>query len=139
MGCTTSSPVKGGGKLSESERVMGGRKGIDKSERIHTASERAKIAAKRSMVLAGASAQSPNKDEEQQLLNPPKLTESGRLVAEEVAKRRSGSVETKEVVLGDIKSGTDEGLIYVRYAAMTQRGYYPDSEWLNFLYCKLII
>jgi len=118
MGCTSSN-LAGGGGLGETERVMKGRRGIDKSERIHSKSERAKLAAERAGVLK--SSQDPN------LPPPPKLNSEGQLVAEEVAKRISGSVETKDVVLGELKSGSDDGLIHVRYAVLTQRGYYPDD------------
>jgi len=58
---------------------------------------------------------------------PPKLNSEGQLMAEEVVKRISGSVETKDVVLGELKSGSDDGLIHVPYAVLTQRGYYPDK------------
>jgi len=98
---------------------MNGRRGIDKSERIHTPSERAKLAAKRAKVLKEA--QDPSQ------LQPPKLNSSGQLVTEEVVKRISGSVESKDIILGDFKSGKDDGLIHVQYAALTQRGYYPDN------------
>lgn len=100
---------------------MGGRRGIDKSERIHSASERVKVNARRKETLSEANSKPQD-------LPMPKLNASGFLMAEEVAKRISGSVETKDIVLGDTKSGTEEGLVYVSYAAMTQRGYYPDSE-----------
>ncbi len=115
MGCTSSSPANAE-DLDATERVMKGRKGIDKTERIHTASERAKLAKR---------AQAPKSETE---LPPPKLNENGQLMAEEVAKRISGSAEAKEIILGDIRSGNADGLIYVQYAVMTQRGYYPDSE-----------
>ena len=45
--------------------------------------------------------------------------------AEEVAKRISGSVETKDVVLGDIRSGTDDGLVHVRLRLFHVEG--PDG------------
>lgn len=115
MGCTSSSPANAE-DLNATERVMNGRKGIDKTERIHTASERAKLAKR---------VQAPKDDVE---LPPPKLNENGQLMAEEVVKRISGSVEAKEIVLGDIRSGKADDLIHVQYAVMTQRGYYPDSE-----------
>jgi len=99
---------------------MGGRRGIDKSERIHSRSERAKLAAKRAQVLAQA-AENPTEK------TPPKLNAAGHLVAEEVARRISGFVQSKETVVGDVKSGNGEDLIHVRYAALTQRGYYPDD------------
>lgn len=83
-------------------------------------SEKEKVAAKRSKALAQAA------DKEK---SPPKLNAAGHLVAEEVVKRRMGSVETKEIILGDAKSGNDEDLIHVRYAALTQRGYYPDDPY----------
>lgn len=99
---------------------MGGRRGIDKSERMHSKSEKAKIAAKRAEVLAQAAENNPEKA-------LPKLNSTGHLVAEEVVKRISGSVQSKETVVGDVKSGKGEDLIHVRYAALTQRGYYPDD------------
>ncbi|KAL7468593.1 hypothetical protein ACHAXS_008823 [Conticribra weissflogii] len=114
MGCTSSSPANAE-DLDATERVMKGRKGIDKTERIHTASERAKLAKR---------AQAPKSEPE---LPPPKLNENGQLMAEEVAKRISGSAEAKGIILGDIRSGNADGLIYVQYAVMTQRGYYPDN------------
>ena len=121
MGCTTSTSANSsGGDLTSTERIMNGRRGIDKSERIHTPSERAKLAAKRAKVLKEA--QDPPQSKQ-----PPKLNSSGQLVAEEVVKRISGSVESKDIILGDFKSGTDDGLIHVQYAALTQRGYYPDN------------
>lgn len=119
MGCTQS---KHEDEISVTERVMGGRRGIDKSERIHSRSEKEKLAAKRAKALAQASAENNDTDE-----TPPKLTETGHLVAEEVAKRIKGSVESKETIVGDVKSGIDEDLIHIRYAALTQRGYYPDD------------
>jgi len=114
MGCTSSSPANAE-DLNATERVMNGRKGIDKTERIHTASERAKLAKR---------AQAAKDDVEHP---PPKLNENGHLMAEEVVKRISGSVEAKEIVLGDIRSGKADDLIHVQYAVMTQRGYYPDN------------
>ena len=123
MGCTTSKTTtnsSGEDAMSSTERIMNGRRGIDKSERIHTPSERAKLAAKRAKVLKNAAQDPPQ-------LQPPKLNASGQLVAEEVVKRISGSVESKDIILGDFKSGKDDGLIHVQYAALTQRGYYPDN------------
>jgi len=119
MGCT-SSKLDGAG-LSETERVMGGRRGIDKSERIHSKSERAKIAAERAKFVKTSDSQDPAGKV------PPKLNAEGQLMAEEVAKRISGSIEAKDIVLGDLKSGKDEGIVHVQYAALTQRGYYPDN------------
>jgi len=118
MGCIQSTPQQQEDDLSVTKRVMGGRRGIDKSERIHSKSERDKIAAKRSKALAQAADNAKT---------PPKLDDAGHLVAEEVVKRISGSVQTKEAILGDVKSGNCEDLIHVRYAALTQRGYYPDD------------
>jgi len=120
MGCTQSTQQHEE-DLSVTERVMGGRRGIDKSERIHSKSEKEKIAAKRSKALAQA-AGAGNNDK-----TPPKLNDAGHLVAEEVVKRVMGSVQSKETILGDVKSGNGEDLIRVRYAALTQRGYYPDD------------
>jgi hypothetical protein len=54
------------------------------------------------------------------------LNEKGQLTAEEVAKRISGSVETKEVLLGDLRR--EDGWISASYAVKTQRGYHPDRE-----------
>ena len=119
MGCTQSTQVHKD-DLSVTERVMGGRRGIDKSERIHSRSEKEKVAAKRSAALAQAAENNADK-------TPPKLTDTGHLVAEEVVKRIKGSVESKETILGDVKSDNGEDLIHVRYAALTQRGYYPDD------------
>ena len=120
MGCKQSKEVQ---DLSVTERVMGGRLGIDKSERIHSSkSEKQKIAAKRKAQLAQATA-ADDTDEK----SPPKLTDAGHLVAEEVAKRISGSIQTKETVVGDVRSGKQENLIHIRYAALTQRGYYPEN------------
>lgn len=101
---------------------MNGRRGIDKSERIHSSTERKKLAAQRAKIVKET--QSPA---DPQSLPPPKLNAAGQLIAEEVAKRISGSVETKDVILGDLKSGNDDGIIHVQYAALTQRGYYPDN------------
>ena len=125
MGCTSSKANDGisGGDLGATERLMKGRRGIDKSERIHTPSERAKLASQRSKVLS----QRNSKAQDPATPLPPKLNSEGKLIAEEVAKRISGSVETKDVILGDIKSGRDDGLVHVQYAALTQRGYYPDN------------
>ena len=51
-----------------------------------------------------------------------------RLVAEEVARRISGSVEVADAVLGDVRAcGAGDGIVRVRYAALTQRGYYPAA------------
>lgn len=125
MGCTTSkSTIGSGGGLTSTERIMNGRRGIDKSERIHTASERARLAIQRAKVLQSATSQDPIVEP---LQPPPKFNSAGQLVAEEVVKRISGSVESKDIILGDFKSDTDDGLIYVQYAALTQRGYYPDN------------
>ncbi|KAL9189940.1 hypothetical protein ACHAXT_009615 [Thalassiosira profunda] len=121
MGCSSSKAAE----LGETERIMNGRRGIDKSERIHSKSERARLAIARAKIAAkadAAAAQDRNKDRP-----PPKLNAAGQLMAEEVAKRTSGSVEAKDVILGELKSGDDEGIVHVRYAAMTQRGYYPDK------------
>eukprot|EP00585_Thalassiosira_rotula_P012369 CAMPEP_0196132390 /NCGR_PEP_ID=MMETSP0910-20130528/2036_1 /TAXON_ID=49265 /ORGANISM="Thalassiosira rotula, Strain GSO102" /LENGTH=524 /DNA_ID=CAMNT_0041391997 /DNA_START=104 /DNA_END=1678 /DNA_ORIENTATION=- len=116
MGCTSS-------KLeNNTERVMNGRIAIDKSERIHTQSERAKLAQQRAVASANAANKKSSTPQA-----PPKLDSEGHLIAEEVAKRISGSVESKEIILGDLKSGNDEGIIHVQYAALTQRGYYPDK------------
>jgi hypothetical protein len=93
------------------ERLMRGRVGIDKTERIH---------------IEGGKFYDQQKNDKGKSLPPPQLNEKGQLTAEEVAKRRSGSVETKDAVLGDIRS--EDGMIYARYAVMTQRGYHPDSE-----------
>eukprot|EP00984_Skeletonema_dohrnii_P006663 scaffold2370_cov102-Skeletonema_dohrnii-CCMP3373.AAC.1 len=79
MGCTQSTQQHEE-DLSVTERVMGGRRGIDKSERIHSKSEKEKIAAKRSKALAQA-AGAGNNDK-----TPPKLNDAGHLVAEEVVK-----------------------------------------------------
>ncbi|KAL7516928.1 hypothetical protein ACHAWX_001898 [Stephanocyclus meneghinianus] len=87
---------------------MRGRVGIDKTERIHSESGNLYDKQKRG---------------KGDRLPPPQLDEKGQLTAEEVAKRRSGSVETKDVVLGDVRS--EDGVIYARYAVMTQRGYHP--------------
>lgn len=121
MGCTQSTTAGDGGLLATEHVMKNGRRGIDKSERIHSASERAKLVLGRASAIKSANSQDP-------ILPPsPKLNEAGQLVAEEVVKRISGSVETKDVVLGELKSGKDEGLVHVQYAALTQRGYYPDK------------
>mmetsp|Transcript_18550 Transcript_18550/g.29120 ORF Transcript_18550/g.29120 Transcript_18550/m.29120 type:complete len:502 (-) Transcript_18550:7-1512(-) len=117
MGCTQSTQHEE--DLSVTER-MGGRRGIDKSERIHSRSEKERLAAKRSKVLAQTAGNNTEK-------SPPKLNAAGHLVAEEVAKRITGSIQSKETVVGDVKSGKGEDLIHVRYAALTQRGYYPEN------------
>lgn len=120
MGCT---PSKGGGDLSTTERVMGGRVAIDKSERINSKSERARLAKERAKVLKAHNASSSSPPP-----LPPKLDAGGHLTAEEVARRVSGSVESQEALVGDLRSGSAaEGVIRVRYAALTQRGYYPDN------------
>lgn len=119
MGCTSSKP----GDLGETERIMNGRRGIDKSERIHTSSEKAKLAIQRATSIKSANA---NTNDPPPL---PKLNEAGHLIAEEVAKRISGSIETKDITLGDLKKGEDEagGPTHIQYAALTQRGYYPAN------------
>ncbi len=119
MGCNQSKEEDK--DLSVTERVMGGRLGIDKSERIaRSKSEKQKITAKRKAALAAAADGNNEKI-------PPKLTDAGHLMAEEVAKRISGSIQSKEIVVGDVRSGKHEDLIHIRYAALTQRGYYPDD------------
>ncbi|KAL3789207.1 hypothetical protein HJC23_002792 [Cyclotella cryptica] len=113
MGCTSSAPLSGSTDRTmtgtETERLMKGRVGIDKTERIHNQSGKY---------------YSGQKNDKSKSLPPPQLNEKGQLTAEEVAKRRSGSVETKDVVLGDVRS--EDGVIYATYAVMTQRGYHPD-------------
>jgi len=104
---------------------MNGRRGIDKSERIHTSSEKVKLTLQRAKIIKSADNSTSNNPVP--LPPPPKLNGAGHLIAEEVAKRISGSVETKNVTIGDLKSGLDEGLIHVQYAALTQRGYYPKD------------
>lgn len=59
----------------------------------------------------------------------PKVNASGHLCKEEVVKRTKSSVTVSTVVLGDKNQG---GLIRVRYAYWTQRGYYPDGTKLAF-------
>lgn len=127
MGCASSkSAAAAGDDLNSTERVMQGRRGIDKSERIHNPSERARLALQRARAVASAT--SGDGGAPQSPLPPPKLNEAGHLVAEEVVKRISGSVETKDVILGDLRSeNPDEGIIHLSYAAMTQRGYYPND------------
>ena len=125
MGCTSS---KSGERLTNTERLMNGRKGIDKTERIHTSTERARLAIERAKTLSSGGDKSTAAAQDATTTpEPPKLNSEGQLMAEEVVKRISGSVETKDVVLGDLKSGSDDGLIHVQYAALTQRGYYPDK------------
>ncbi|KAL7552012.1 hypothetical protein ACHAWF_015229, partial [Thalassiosira exigua] len=134
MGCASSkSSSSGGGRggLTETERVMGGRRGIDKSER-HMSS--AKSASERTKAREVAdSVKRSGKKPRDALLPPPKVNANGQLVAEEVAKRISGSVEGREVVLGDDADGGDDDCattsptIRISYAALTQRGYYPDD------------
>jgi hypothetical protein len=102
--------------ITETERIMQGRVGIDKSERIRNG-RNASAASAQSMVSSKS-----GKNE----LAPPKLNEKGQLTAEEVAKRISGSVETKEVLLGDLRR--EDGWISASYAVKTQRGYHPDRE-----------
>src|SRR6056300_821123 len=110
MGCNQSKEEDK--DLSATERVMGGRLGIDKSERIaRSKSEKQKITAKRKAALAAAADGSDEKI-------PPKLTDAGHLMAEEVAKRISGSIQSKEIVVGDVRSGKHEDLIRIRYAAL---------------------
>ena len=125
MGCTS---CKSGERLTNTERLMNGRKGIDKTERIHTSTERARLAIERAKTLSSGGDKSTAAAQDATTTpEPPKLNSEGQLMAEEVVKRISGSVETKDVVLGDLKSGSDDGLIHVQYAALTQRGYYPDK------------
>ena len=125
MGCTSS---KSGERLTNTERLMNGRKGIDKTERIHTSTERARLAIERAKTLSSGGDKSTAAAQDATTTpEPPKLNSEGQLMAEEVVKRISGSVETKDVVLGELKSGSDDGLIHVQYAALTQRGYYPDK------------
>jgi hypothetical protein len=95
--------------ITETERVMQGRIAIDKSERIRRPT-------------SGPSVNPP------QALPPPKLNEKGQLAEEEVASRRSGSGVASEIVLGDIRSGDEEGCIYASYAVLTQTGYHPDRK-----------
>ena len=90
--------------LTETERMMQGRIGIDKSERIRRP--------------ASQSEKGPPQA-------APKLNASGQLASEEVAIRRSGTV-ANEVVVGDLRS--EETSIYLSYAVLTQRGYHPDGE-----------
>ena len=61
------------------------------------------------------------------LLVAPKLDSQLHLVAEEVTKRISGTVESEDAIVGELKSGDADGIVHVRYAALTQRGYYPDN------------
>ena len=126
MGCTSSKSDSV--RLTNTERVMNGRRGIDKTERIHTSTERARLAIERAKTLSSGGDKSTAAAQDATTTpEPPKLNSEGQLMAEEVVKRISGSVETKDVVLGDLKSGSDDGLIHVQYAALTQRGYYPDK------------
>ena len=99
MGCTLSKSAGGG--LDATERVMKGRPGIDKTERIHFAPERARLSLERAKAVAGRSSESEAR-------TPlPRLDADGRLVAEEVARRISGSVETEDAVLGDVRESRD--------------------------------
>jgi hypothetical protein len=96
--------------ITETERMMQGRVGIDKSERIRS----------RSVNYRAAPQDQPGE--------PPKLNECGQLTAEEVAKRRSGSGKSSEVVLGDVTD--EEKWIHASWAVTTQRGYHPDREYI---------
>ena len=125
MGCTSSKSTGGG--ISDTEHIMNGRRGIDKSERIHTSTERARLAIERAKALSSGGDKSTAAAQDATKSEPPQLNSEGQLMAEEVVKRISGSVETKDVVLGELKSGSDDGLIHVQYAVLTQRGYYPDK------------
>ena len=132
MGNKSSKSSTKGGDIGHTERIMNGRRGIDKSERIHTSSERAKLALKctaKSMIKSTStkSLDSIVESKSSPILPPLKLTTTCPLIAEEVVKRISVSVETKDVILGELKSGSDDGLIHVQYAALTQRGYYPNN------------
>ena len=119
MGCIQS---KDEDDISVTERVMGGRQGIGSSERIYGRGEGKKLAAaKRARELALAQAA------ENEERSAPKLNYYGQLMKEEVVKRIKGSIQSKDAVLGDIRSGRSEDLIYVSYAALSQRGYYPDD------------
>ena len=117
MGCTSSLPQpitadNGTNRtlsITETERVMQGRVGIDKSERI-----------RRPVTGAIKPPQAGRQP-------PPKLNEKGQLTAEEVAKRRSGGAGASEIVLGDLRD--ENGWIHASYAVMTQRGYHPDRKF----------
>ena len=108
MGCTSSKATTATSaqhdSLGATERVMKGRRGIDKSERIHTPSERARLALSRAKSMAITSSSSPTNDSataaQDPLPPPPKLNSEGQLIAEEVVKRISGSVESKDCILG---------------------------------------
>ncbi|EJK70982.1 hypothetical protein THAOC_07616 [Thalassiosira oceanica] len=118
MGCSAS---KQADDLREgTERVMSGRRGIGASERIRTPSERIKVQARRTAILEAL------KDENDKTSIPsPDLKADGSLTAKEVAMRISGSTVSKDCVLGDLRS--EGGIIRASYAALTQRGYYPDN------------
>jgi len=99
---------------------MSGRRGIGASERIRTPSERIKVQARRTAILEAL------KDENDKTSIPsPDLKADGSLTAKEVAMRISGSTVSKDCVLGDLRS--EGGIIRASYAALTQRGYYPDN------------
>ena len=118
MGCTQSTDAGGG--MTETERIMGSRRGIDKSERIPLSAE---DRAKRKALIEEANKKRQQNGEKA----APKLNGSGQLMAEEVAKRISGTVESKDCVVGDLKCGDDDAVTHISYAALTQRGYYPDN------------
>ena len=125
MGCSGSKHASDGDTaavdLRETERVMNGRKGIGASERIRTASEKVKVQARRAALLNA----SKDDNDIKPILPLPDLKVDGTLTAKEVTKRISGSVESKECVLGDLRC--EGGIIRASYAALTQRGYYPDN------------
>ena len=123
MGCTGSKNASDDADdLRTTERVMEGRKGVGASERIRTSSERIKIQSRRAALLNSSS----KKDENDKTSLPsPDLKADGSLTAKEVAMRISGSAVTKDCVLGDLRC--EGGIVRARYAALTQRGYYPDN------------
>jgi len=119
MGCTQSVDQ------DDTERVMHGRKGIGASERIRTHSERVNVIANR--VLSANQANQEQKDS-----TAPTLNDKGELTQKEVAKRISGSFESRDCTLGKVGYGSSDDvapgdIINVSYAVLTQRGYYPDN------------
>mmetsp|Transcript_13813 Transcript_13813/g.15168 ORF Transcript_13813/g.15168 Transcript_13813/m.15168 type:complete len:514 (+) Transcript_13813:48-1589(+) len=125
MGCSTSkheaplSERRKNAGIGATEHLPYPRKGIGQTERMQ--SKQAKEAAKSSSTKKETLA--PNADGI--VKEDPKVNENGHLMPEEVVKRTASSIRPKKLLLGNSAKGGPA--LKLRYAYLTQRGYYPDD------------
>mmetsp|Transcript_45102 Transcript_45102/g.67973 ORF Transcript_45102/g.67973 Transcript_45102/m.67973 type:complete len:132 (-) Transcript_45102:34-429(-) len=123
MGCTHSADA--------TEPDMDGRKGVGHTERMGRNSRSKGIGASERLPRNSASKSSIPDDQNETL---PELDKDGNLMPEEVSKRITDSAKTMKIVIGDTDDKENEqDLIRVQYAYLTQRGYYPDGEFIVLL------